>query len=66
LCPVTVIARRSTTPALTMFRTAVRRKSCRSIPGAPDHAVELAFERLHAAHLRGEQRWRRLSVSTSL
>lgn len=35
LCPVIFIATRSGTPALTMFRTAVLRKSCRNAPGTP-------------------------------
>ena len=35
LVPVTVIATRSGTPALTRLRTAVRRKSCRSRPATP-------------------------------
>jgi hypothetical protein len=46
-CPVTCIATRSGTPALTMFRTAVRRKSWRSIPGQPAlrQAVTQAFRK---------------------
>jgi hypothetical protein len=35
LCPVTFIATHSGTPKLTMFLTAVCRKSCRSMPGQP-------------------------------
>lgn len=35
LCPLTCMATRSGTPALTMFLTAVRRRSWKIIPGAP-------------------------------
>jgi hypothetical protein len=47
LCPVIFIATRSGTPALTRFRTAVLRKSCRYAPGTPAalHASTLAFRK---------------------
>ena len=54
LCPVIVMATRSDTPALTKFRIALRRMSCRSVPTtcalgqAVNHAFRKSFNRVPA------------------
>jgi hypothetical protein len=58
---VIVMATFSGVPSFTMSRTAVRRKSCRSIPGQPArlHAVAQAFRE---SRRRSPFRYRRFPV----